>query len=64
MTARRLLAALSAAVIAAGLLAGCGSKPAPQLTAEQLQAGMIGAEHPVDQQTAQAQGCQCHLQGQ
>lgn len=48
-------------VLAAGLLAGCAKK-APQLTQEQLMAGVIPAKHPVDQEQASAQGCACHLQ--
>lgn len=49
-------------VIAAALLAGCGGeKPAPQLTPEQLAAGVVGEDHPVDQEAATAQGCACHF---
>lgn len=65
MTIRRILAASAAAILAAGLLVGCGAEKAPQLTAEQLQAGIIGGEeHPVNQEQAQAAGCNCHLQAQ
>jgi hypothetical protein len=45
--------------LAAGLMTGCGKK-APQLTPEQLAAGVIAAEHPVSQEQAVQQGCSCH----
>ncbi|MDZ4169332.1 MAG: hypothetical protein U1E26_06725 [Coriobacteriia bacterium] len=53
-----LLLAVSILAVSASLV-GCGNK-APQLTAEQLQAGVIGSPHPVNQQDAMAQGCSCH----
>lgn len=50
--------------LALGASVGCAKK-APQLTPEQLQAGVIGGEkHPVDQQEATNQGCACHLAAQ
>jgi hypothetical protein len=35
---------------------------APQLTPEQLQAGIIAVQHPVSQEEATKRGCECHLQ--
>jgi len=49
------------ALAATGLATGCAKK-APQLTPQQLAAGIIPAEHPVSQADATAQGCACYLQ--
>lgn len=54
-----LLVAVSILALSASV-AGCAKK-APQLTPEQLQAGVIGNPHPVNQQGAMAQGCACHM---
>lgn len=61
--ATRILITLFALSLAAVALTGCGEdeKP-PVLTPEQLQAGIVGEEHPVSQEAAQQQGCACHLQ--
>ncbi len=60
MKSRIILMVLALVLSVSGVVA-CAKK-APQLTPEQLQAGVIGANHPVSQQDATAQGCSCHLQ--
>jgi hypothetical protein len=59
-TSTRIATVVCIAVLSTGLMTGC-MKKAPQLTQAQLMAGVIGDEHPVDQQTATAKGCSCHL---
>ncbi len=62
-SARRAAVLAAVAMLATGLLAGC-SNNAPQLSAEQLQAGVIPMQHPVSQQEATQRGCECHTQQQ
>lgn len=59
-TARRAVALAAAAVLAVSVLGISGCKKAPKLTPQQLAAGVIPSEHPVDQQAATAKGCSCH----
>ncbi len=53
--------ALLVVILAASGVTACAKK-APQLTPEQLQIGVVPEKHPVSQQDAAAQGCNCHLQ--
>ena len=50
-------------LVGATTLGGCMffKKPAPILSAEQLQAGIIGEDHPVSQAEASERGCECHV---
>ncbi len=52
--------AVCIAILAVGVLAGCMQK-APKLSPEQLGAGVIAQQHPVNQEQATARGCDCHL---
>jgi hypothetical protein len=58
---KRIAAVICVIALAAGLTTGC-MKKAPQLTPEQLAAGIIATQHPVNQAEASKRGCECHLQ--
>ncbi len=57
---RRTITLAAVAVLALSAFGLSGCKKTPQLTPQQLAAGVIPAEHPVDQQTATEKGCNCH----
>jgi hypothetical protein len=48
--------------ISASVLGGCAMfKKAPVLTPQQIMAGVIGKEHPVNQEKATSMSCSCHV---
>lgn len=53
---------IAATAVCTALLGGCMSKPAPVLSQQQLQAGVIGEKHPVNQAQATKMGCSCHTE--
>lgn len=53
---------VTAGILSAGLMGGCKKEPAPVLSPQQLAAGVIGKEHPINQEQATKMGCSCHLE--
>ena len=61
LTRPALAIALSATLLLGTFTLGGCMKPAPVLTTQQLQAGVVPEKHPVSQADATKKGCSCHL---